>query len=166
MPRKSNDPLKKMNVPWITKEGYLDLTKFPMDSILTQAVGNKEEELRSACQILGSMAQEGRTEAAVFLYGLVRFCDKDLVKKGFVIKALRDVPAPQTAEILFEELNRIESSNTTRIYINTILDTIKSLPLDLVERDLEKLKADSRWSYKMKEKFNRVLHEIRHRNEW
>lgn len=166
MPRQSDNPLKKLNVPWITKEGYLDLTKFPMDSILKQAVRDNEEELRSACQILDSMACAGRTEAGVFLYGLLRFYGEDLVKKGFVVKALRDVHTAQTAEILFDELNRTESSNTTRVYINTILDSIERLPLEMVEDGLEKLQSDSRWSHKMKHKFKRVLHEIRHRNEW
>lgn len=166
MPKKIDNPLKKMNVPWITKEGYLDLTKFPMDSILKQAVRDDEEELRSACQILGTMACAGRTEAGVFLYGLIRFWDKDLVKKGFIVKALRDIQAAQTAEILFDELNRTKGSNTTRVYINIILDSIERLPLEMVEDGLEKLQCDSRWSYKMKQKFRRVLHEIKHRNDW
>jgi hypothetical protein len=46
---KSGDILKKLNVPWITKDGYLDLTKFPIDSTLKQAVADEVEKFRSAC---------------------------------------------------------------------------------------------------------------------
>ena len=52
-------------VPWITKAGYLDLTKLPIDVILAQAVGDDGEKFRSACRILGLMASAGRIEAEI-----------------------------------------------------------------------------------------------------
>ena len=36
--------MKKLNAPWMTRDGYLDLTKFPIDSILTQTVGDDGEK--------------------------------------------------------------------------------------------------------------------------
>ena len=44
---KSGDKLKKLGVPWITKAGYLDLTKLPIDVILAQAVGDDGEKFRT-----------------------------------------------------------------------------------------------------------------------
>ena len=49
MTRKNKNVIRNLDVPWITKDGYLDLTKLPIDSTLTQAVGNNTEEFRSAC---------------------------------------------------------------------------------------------------------------------
>jgi hypothetical protein len=35
MAKKEKDILKKLGVPWITKDGFLDMAKFPIDSITT-----------------------------------------------------------------------------------------------------------------------------------
>ena len=62
-----SDVLKKLNVPWITREGLVDLAKIPIDSTLRQAVGSNADQFRSACRLLGVMHCLGRTEAGVFL---------------------------------------------------------------------------------------------------
>jgi hypothetical protein len=165
MPREEDFDLSDLNVPWVTKDGFLDLTKFPMDATLAQAVGDDMEGFRSACRLLGSMASAGRTPASVFLYGLLAFCRDDLTRKEPVIEALRYVRTRQAAQLLFEELNRTESSNTTRGYINAVLKALEGFPLECVEDGFERLLSDPKWSYKMKRKFSEILEEIIYRNE-
>ena len=48
--------LKKMlgEVPWITKEGYFDPGKFPIDSALKQAISDDHQEFRSGVNFLRS----------------------------------------------------------------------------------------------------------------
>jgi len=161
--QKNQNPLKEPNVPWITKDGYFDLTKYPIDSILKQSIGSSEEKFYSACNILGAMASAGRKEAGIFLFGLLVHSGDDLEKKESVVKALRGVQTPQAAKLFFNELDRIESSNTTRGYINTILRVLGDFPSDLVEDGFERLILNPKWSYKMKNKFKAALEYIRYK---
>ncbi len=164
MPRKDKNVPKMPNVPWLTKDGYLDLNKLPIDSVLTQAVGDNEEQFRSACRVLASMVSAGRTEAGVFLYGLLRFCGDNRVKKESVVEALGTVRTHQSADLLFEELKKTESSNSTRGYLNAVLKALRRMPLELVRDGFENLLCDSKWSYRMKRKFEDVLAEMEYRN--
>ena len=63
--------LKKLpgNEPWITKEGFLDSTKFPIDNVLKHALSDDDRVFRSGLRILRLMSHEGRIEAGVFLMG-------------------------------------------------------------------------------------------------
>jgi len=164
MPREKDFDLSELDVPWITKDGFLDLTKLPMEPTLIQAVGDDIEEFRSACRLLGLMASAGRTSVSVFLYGLLAFCRDDLTRKEAVVGALGYVKTRQAAQLLFDELNRIESSNTTRGYINAVLKALGGFPLECVEDGFERLLSDPKWSYKMKRKFSEILDEIEYRS--
>ena len=146
--------LKKM--PWITKDWYLDLTKFPIDSTLEQALSTEEGKFRSACMTLASMCGQ-RPEAGIFLFGLLTFYRDDMVRKQTIVEALGQFQTEKTAHVLFEELDRIESSDTTRVYINAILTAISRFPPTFVEPGLTRLIEDKRWSYRMKRKFQAIL---------
>lgn len=97
-----------LNVPWITKDGYLDLAKFPIDSTLTQAVGDDGEKFHSACRILGSMASAGRTKAGVFLYGLPTFCAGGMAKKQSVVMLWLNPTDNQGVRFLIEDVRARE----------------------------------------------------------
>lgn len=155
-----DDVLRELNVPWMTKDGLFDLAKFPIESILRQAVGNNAEQFRSACTLLSVMYSSGRTEAGVFLLGLLKFCGNDMVKKAQVVDALKHVPSRQAADLLFEELELTESSNSSRGYINAILKTLQAFPRQIVEEGFHRLLSESRWSYKMKRRFQEILENI------
>jgi hypothetical protein len=116
---KNDDILKKLNVPWITKDGYLDLTKFPIESTLKHAVGNEGEPMRSACRILGSMASSGRTEAEVFLYGLLTFCAGNTAKKQSVVEALGQARTQRAVLSCYLESWRIRQVQTRLEVIST-----------------------------------------------
>jgi hypothetical protein len=155
---------KKYNEPWITEDGHLDLAKFPIDSILTQAVGGDQEKFDSACRLLGAMVHAERTEAEVFLFGLLTFCADDLAKKRSVAEALGEAKTRQAAELLFGELERTPSSNATRKYIDAVLRSLRRFPLNLVGGRFRRMIADRKWSYKMKQKFEDTLEEVEYRD--
>ena len=164
MPRRTNNPSEKLNVPWITKDGHLDLTKFPIDAILTQALSDDREEFADACRTLASMAHAGRAEAGVFLCGLLGYWGNDARRKGEIVEALCRVKTHQAADLLFAELERTESSNSTRGYINKILAALQGFPLETVEKEFERLLSVPRWSYRMKRRFWEILGEIEYRD--
>jgi hypothetical protein len=112
---------------------------------------------RSSCILLTPMYGAGGEHAGVSLYGLFICRQADRARKEVIVEALRHVRTGTCAEILFSELDRIESSNATRGYINAILTTLSRFPSTLVEQGFDKLLKDKKWSYKMKRKFQAML---------
>ena len=60
MAKKEKDILQKSGVPWITKDGFFDIAKFPLDGTFEQAVGEDEEDFRSSCRTMVSMYAANR----------------------------------------------------------------------------------------------------------
>jgi hypothetical protein len=83
--------MNAINVPWITKEGFFDPGKFPIDSVLQQAVSGDESQFRSALLTLQSMYGHGRKEAGVFLLGLLVNCEDNWEKRSSIVEALKGI---------------------------------------------------------------------------
>jgi hypothetical protein len=152
-------PLKKLlgDVPWITKNGNLDLTRFPIDNILKQALSEDEQEFKTGLSVLSSMCGYGRTEAGVFLMGVLLNCDDNWEKRITIVEAMRSIHTKPCADLLFNELKRIKSSNTTRRYLATVIKVLSSMPSELTEESFEALAEDRSFSPKMRDKFRAVL---------
>ena len=101
------------NVPWITKQGFLDPAQFPIDSVLKQALSDDDRQLRSGLNMLSSMYGHGRTEAGVFLLGLLVNCDDNWEKRITIVEAMKFIHTKPCADLLFGELKRVKSSNCT-----------------------------------------------------
>ncbi len=151
------DILKKLGVRWITKDGFLDMAKIPIDFTLKQAVGKNEEEFKSSCRILISMYAADRLEAAILLYGLLIHNNKNIERKEIIVEALGHVKTKESADLLFRELHQTVSSNSTRKYVNSILKSLKMFPLENISEGFEKLLSEKIWSYRMKNKFKAIL---------
>ncbi len=164
MPKKEDDILRKLNVPWITKDGYLDLAKFPIDSVLKQALSVKIQDFQSACRTLASMYTAGRTEAAIFLFGLLIYNADDIVRKEAIVEALGHIKTKETTGLLFRELRLTVSSNSTRKYINSILKSLRYFPLESIKEGFERLLKNNKWSYRMKRKFKEILEDVEYQS--
>ena len=164
MSKNEDDILSKLNAPWITKDGYLDWTKFPIDSVLKQALSPHDDKFQSACRTLASMYSSGRTEAGIFLFGLLIHNADNIIKKTAIVEALVHVQTKQAADLLFRELRLTVSSNSTRKYINSILKTLKHFPFELIEEGFEELLNDKKWSYRMKMKFREIVEFVEYEN--
>jgi hypothetical protein len=147
------------DAPWITKDGYLDVTKFPIDGILAQIQEEDEEPFRGALSILQSMQLHGRQEAGIFLMGFLANFPDDWEKRIEVVKALKGFHTLGCANLLFGEMKRVESNNTTRRYLNAVLEALADMPLHLIESGFEELIEDNSFSYRMKKKFEGILEE-------
>ncbi len=162
MADQKDDTKKSSDFSFITQEGGIDWAKFPIGTALKDAVDRNDERFSSACITLGIMSREGRTEAEVFLFGMLTYYENDLARKSEIVEALKFSRSKRAAQVLFSELDQIVSSNTTRAYINTILETLGTLPKGHVKQGLEKLIQEKKWTYKMKAKFTAILEEL----EW
>jgi hypothetical protein len=151
--------LKKLHgtVPWITKEGYFDPGKYPIDGALKQALSDDDHEFRSGLNLLSSMHSHGRTEAGIFLMGLLVNCEDSWEKRINIVEVMTSIKTKPCADLLFEELKRVKSSNTTRRYLGAVIKVLSTMPTDLVEERFEALAEDKTFSPKMRDKFRAAL---------
>jgi hypothetical protein len=145
------------NVPLITTEGYIDPAHFPIESVLKQALSDDDQEFVTGLNMLRSMYAHGRTEAGVFLLGRFVNCDDNREKRIRIVEAMTGMHTKPCANLLFGELKRVKSSNTTRRYLGTVIKVLSSMPSDLIEEGFETLAEDKSFSPKMREKFRAVL---------
>ena len=69
------------NEPWITKEGFFDSTKFPIDNVLKHALSDDDRVFRSGLRTLRLMFHQGRIEAGIG-------CDRASAKDFHEIRAV------------------------------------------------------------------------------
>jgi len=157
----SSVDLKKLlgNVPWITKEGFLDPAQFPIDSVLKQALSDDDRQFRSGFNMLGAMYVPGRREAGVLLLGLLVNCEDSWEKRIRIVEAMKGIHTKPCADLLFSELKRVMSSNTTRRYLATVIKVLSSMPSTLIEDGFQTLAEDRSLSPQMRDKFRAVLEE-------
>ena len=149
--------MKSNKTPWIRNDGGIDFKQIPIEAALHNVIDGNNDELRGRCGALAFMYTEGKKEAAIFLYGLMAHNYNDIVRKEIIVKSFKDIETKEAAEILFRELNSIDSNNTTRKYIDEILKVLKNYPTELIKDRLELLMRDKKWSIRMKRKFEEVL---------
>ena len=149
---------EKLNtkVPWLTKDG-LNPAKFPIDSVLTQAIAADADTFRSGVGMLRTMCGHGWQEAGIFLLGLLLASDDNLERRGLIVEALHDVRIKPCADLLFAELRRVKSSNATRRYLATVIKVFASLPVELVKDGIAELAADKSFTPRMRDKFRAVI---------
>jgi hypothetical protein len=151
------DPKKPFgNVPWITKGGHFDPSKFPIDSSLKQALSDDDQEFRTGLNMLRSMYGHGRMEAGVFLLGVLANCEENWEKRIGIVEVMTGIHTKPCADLLFGELKRVKSSNTTRRYLAAVIKVSSSMPSELIEEGFETLAEDRSFSPKMRDKFRAV----------
>src|SRR3989304_5722506 len=89
--------------PWMTKDGCIDLSKIPIDSVLRRTVIKDDNEFRDACSVLRAVYHAGREDAGIYLYGLFIHNHGNMARKEIIVKALTDVKTKESANILFKE---------------------------------------------------------------
>ena len=161
------DPMKLLgNVPWITNEGYFEPAQFPIDGVLRQALSEDDREFRSGLTMLSSMYGHGRPEAGVFLVGVLVKCDDHWEKRIKIVEAMAAIDTKPCADLLFGELKRVKSSNTTRRYLGAVINALSFMPSELIEEGFETLAEDRSFSPKMREKFRAVLDQRVFDDDW
>ena len=106
--------------------------------------------------MLSSMYGHGRTEAGVFLMGVLVNCEDNWEKRIRIVEAMTGIHTKPCADLLFGELKRVKSSNTTRRYLGAVIKVLSSMPSELIEEGFETLAEDRSFSPKMRDKFRAV----------
>jgi len=155
---------KEYNIPWLTEEGYIDYSKYPIEHPAKDSLSSDEQKFRNACKLLGSMSNKGRKDAAIFLFGLICYYNNDIKRLEIIVENLGYFKTKECVNFLFGEIERVKSSNTTRTYINTIIDTLRYFPSDLVLEKFIEFSENKKFSYRMRNKFLAIVEELEYRN--
>jgi hypothetical protein len=103
-----------MKPPWITSDGFLDVSEFPVEPLIKQTLDDNEDLFRAGCTMLGSKAARGDLGAGIYLLGLFAYHREQPERRGVVVSALAQFQHALAAEVLIGELHRVQSSNATR----------------------------------------------------
>ena len=141
MASRSSHKIPVPEAPWLTEQG-LDLSRFPIDSVLRQALSPNAEKFRSGCTLLKSMSHGGRVEAGVFLLGLLRQYPEDYGRLTLIAEALGSFPSAATVDALASELRRVKGSSSTRGYLRSIISTLEKFPAQLADEQILELSTD------------------------
>ena len=146
-----------MKPHWITPDGFLDVSKFPLEPLIKQTLDDDKELFRAGCTMLGSKAARGGLEAGIYLVGLFAYYRDRPERCGVVVSALSSFPHAMAAEVLIGELHRVESSNATRRYLGEVLDALTRLPRELWDTRLSAMAGDTHFSPRWRRKFAAAL---------
>lgn len=160
---KTNRP--EPELPSITDDGFCDLARFPIDSVPKKALSDDRREFHSAVSLLRSMYNDDRKEAGVFLIGLLLTCGDNWEKRRAIATALYDVQNEVCVNVLFGELKRVKNTNSTRRYLNEVIDVLSCMPPPLVLPGLEELVADKTLSPRMRAKAESVRYDLAYRHQ-
>jgi len=150
----------KPSLRGITEGGFLDPAQFPIDTVLKQALSDNRQEFHSALSLLRSMYNYERKEAGVFLIGLLLNCGDNWEKRRAIATALYDVQTEACVNVLFGELKRVKNTNSTRRYLNEVIDLLSCMPPSLVLSGFEELLADKSLTPRMRAKFKTVRDDL------
>src|SRR5208283_5426745 len=121
------------------------------------ALSDDDRVFRSGLRILRLMTHEGGIEVGVVLFGLLVNCEDNWEKRIKIVEAMTGIHTKPCADLLFGELKRVKSSNTTRRYLEAVIRVLSDMPSKLIEEGFRTLAEDSLFSPKMREKFRAVL---------
>ena len=139
----------------LTSDGELDYSKLSIERNIRDAMSDDLATSWQACRVLGSVGSNGRTDAVIFLLGLLSYYRSDLKRLEPVADALGFCPSPRVADALFGEIHRLKSSNQTRTYLNIVAKNLSRFPKELVADRFEAMADDTSNSPRMREKYRR-----------
>jgi hypothetical protein len=163
MASRINHKIPVAAVPYVTEQG-LDLSLFPIDSVLRQALSPNEELFRTGCTLLSSMSRAGRVEAGVFLLGLLGQYPENYARLTLIAEALWSFPVKATVDALASELRRVKGSSSTRGYLRQIIATLERFPAQLVEETIQVLSVDPQVGTRFRQHLRSMM--LRQVDEW
>jgi hypothetical protein len=86
-------------------------------------------------------------------------CEENWEKRSAIVDALKGITTQACVDLLFRELKRVKSSNTTRRYLTHILTVLASMPSELVLPGFRLRFSDRSFSPKFRQKLTALLHE-------
>jgi hypothetical protein len=146
---------------------HIDWKTQPVGQYAWQLESVIPEERDKAISSLGALIALGNLEAfETLLRFLARLPPPTTVREVHLkIGILRQLSYVKQREAvvphLVEELRRTKSNNTTRQWIQVILQFLDRCPLQVIEKPLEQMLADGRFSFKLKRRILDLISDTR-----
>jgi len=128
--------------PEILEAAFHDPENCPLDPAAKVALSDDPRMYKWALFLLRNMAEFGRQDAAVFLIGLLMTCGDKWEKRTAIVEMLHAVETDACVDVLLGELRKVKSTNSTRRYLQAVLDALTCLPSKLVRTKLQALAED------------------------
>lgn len=144
---------RELNVPWITESGEFDYSKYPIDHPVRDAFSIVEQTFVNACRILGSMAQENRTDAGIFLIGLIVYYKQDIERVEILLESLKYFKNTICSDFLFEEIINSGSIIEDKKYIDLIINVLSQFSQEMVKNRFVELSIDKKFNEELRNKF-------------
>ena len=128
--------------PEMLEAAFLDPETCPLDPAAKVALSDDPRMYKWALLLLRNMAEFGRHDAAVFLIGLLTTCGDNWEKRTAIVEMLHAVETDACVDVLLGELRKVKSTNSTRRYLQAVLDALTCLPSKLVRTKLQALAED------------------------
>ena len=147
-------------MPWLSEQG-IDLSRYPIGSVLQQALSPDAEQFRCGCALLKSMSHLGRTEAGVFLLGLLTQYPQNYARLAVIAESLASFPTAATVDSLASELRRVKGSSSTRSYLRRIVETLEHFPAELAEEKIFELTTDPQIGTRFRQRLREIAYRYR-----
>lgn len=121
---------------------FHDPENCPLDPAAKVALSDDPRTYKWALFLLRNMAEFGRQDAGVFLIGLLMTCGDKWEKRTAIVGMLHAVETDACVDVLLGELRKVKSTNSTRRYLQEVLDALTCLPSKLVRTKLQALAED------------------------
>jgi hypothetical protein len=128
--------------PASLEAAFQDPENCPLDPAAKVALSDDPQTYKWALLLLRNMAEFGRQDAGVFLIGLLMTCGAKWKKRMAVVGMLHAVETDACVDLLIGELRTVRSVNSTRPYLQEVIDALSCLPANLVRRKLQALAED------------------------
>jgi len=154
--------LKLKQAPFITEEGYIDLSKYPADQLIGELEGGNTERKRNAARNLALMTAHGNPDAPDAICKALKDPRLDLDIKEDIAEKLDYAHNEKVTKALLGLLVSLEPSNKTRRLINQIFRTLGRMgDKTAVEPLIEVLqKKKNRYNYRLRAKIVSALGKI------
>ncbi|ODS38768.1 MAG: hypothetical protein A7315_03135 [Candidatus Altiarchaeales archaeon WOR_SM1_79] len=153
--------LKLKQSPFITEDGFLDLSKYPADHLIEDLKKGSKKRKREAGRLLASMASKGNIDAVDPVCEALLNPDLDPDTKEGIIEGL-NAPNKKITKALINLLLSLKPSNTTRRLINRIFVTLGKMEDKTAVRPLVEMlnRKKNRYNYRLKAKIVSTLGKI------
>ena len=143
--------------PPILEDAFHDPENCSIDPVAKVALSDNRQEYTWALSLLRNMYEFGRDEAGVFQIGLLMTSGDNWEKRTAVVGMLCHVQTEACVDVLFGELRRVQSTNSTRRYLKELIAVLSEMPAKLVRSGFEALAEDKSFSHRMRAKFEQAL---------
>ena len=132
----------------------------PIDPVVKSALSDDPQEYSWALHLLRNMAEFKREEAAVFLIGLLMACGDHWERRMAIVGMLHAVETDACVDLLLDELRRVKGTNSTRRYLQEVINVLSCLPSKLVRSKLQALAEAASLTPWVRMKLQAALHSL------